>query len=297
MLMGIIFYSKLTWAKHIDDLKLKVKKSLNLLKVISGFDWGADKKSLLRIYDALCRSKLDYGCQIYSSASKSNLDALNIVHNMGLCICSRAFRTSVESLYVDTHQLPLDLRREELGLRYFMRIKCNRDNPSNKVICQVDASKFGPRSSTPLQVRLDQCVNDLPLKTQSILEVIPSRVPPWLIPKANLCQKAIVKKNTIDQMIKALFLEHDELHDGEYKIYTDGSKTSEGVEFAVVADDSCVSAKLSSSASIYTAELTDIIDAMNMAYHTNQKSFVIYSDSKSALESLNNYNSPHPLVQ
>ena len=34
-----------------------------------------------------------------------------------------------------------------------------------------------------------------------------------------------------------------------------------------------------------------------MAYHTDQKSFVIYSDSKSALESLNNYNSSHPLVQ
>ena len=36
--LGMIFDSKLTWAKHIDDLKLKVKKSLNLLKVISGFD-------------------------------------------------------------------------------------------------------------------------------------------------------------------------------------------------------------------------------------------------------------------
>ena len=92
--LGMIFDSRLTWAKHIDDLKLKVKKSLNLLKVISGFDWGADKKSLLQIYDALCRSKLDYGCQIYSSASKSNLDALNVVHNMGLRICSGAFRTS-----------------------------------------------------------------------------------------------------------------------------------------------------------------------------------------------------------
>ena len=34
-------------------------------------------------------------------------------------IYSGAFRTSpVESLSVDTHQLPLDLRREELGLRY-----------------------------------------------------------------------------------------------------------------------------------------------------------------------------------
>ena len=153
--LGMIFDSKLTWAKYIDDLNLKVKKYLNLLKVISGFHWGADKKPLLRIYDALCRSKLDYGCQIYSSASKSNLDALNVVHNMVLRICFGAFRTSpVESLYVDTYQLPLNLRREELGLRYLMRIKCNPDNPSNKVFCQVDASKFGPRSSTPVVLKL-----------------------------------------------------------------------------------------------------------------------------------------------
>ena len=34
--LGMIFDSKLTWAKHIDDLKLKVKKSLNLLKVTLG---------------------------------------------------------------------------------------------------------------------------------------------------------------------------------------------------------------------------------------------------------------------
>ena len=89
----------------------------------SGFDWVADKKSLLRIYDALCRSKLDYGCQIYFSASKSKLDALNVDHNMGLRICSGAFRTSpVESLYMDTHQLPLDLQCEELDLRYLRRV-------------------------------------------------------------------------------------------------------------------------------------------------------------------------------
>ena len=111
----------------------------------------------------------------YSSASKSKLDVCDVVHNMGLRTCSGAFQTfPVESLYVDTPQLPLDLRREELGLRCLMRIKCNPDNPFNKVICQVDASKFGPRSSTPFQIRLDKSVNDLSLKTQSILEVITS---------------------------------------------------------------------------------------------------------------------------
>ena len=80
--LGLIFDKKLTWSSHIDGLKLKVRKSLDILKVVSGFDWGADKKSLLRLYNALCRSKLDYGCQIYSSACKTKLKGLDAVHNM-----------------------------------------------------------------------------------------------------------------------------------------------------------------------------------------------------------------------
>ena len=108
-----------------------------------------------------------------------------------------------------------------------------------------------------------------------------------LIPKAKLCQKTVVRKKTSDQMIKALFLEDNEAYDGEYKIYTDCSKSSEGVGFAVVAVNFCDAAKLSSFALICIAELTAIINAMNVAYHANQKSFVIHSDSKSALKSLN----------
>ncbi|MEO1419229.1 MAG: reverse transcriptase family protein [Bacteroidota bacterium] len=80
--LGLIFDKQLTWGSHITNLKNEVKKSLDILKVVSGFDWGADKKSLLRLYDSLCRSKLDYGCQIYSSACKTRLKELDVVHNM-----------------------------------------------------------------------------------------------------------------------------------------------------------------------------------------------------------------------
>ena len=76
--LGMTFDSKLTWSSHIDRLKIKVKKSLNILKVISAHNWGADRKSLLRLYNSLCRSKLDYGCQIYSSACKTKLNQLKL---------------------------------------------------------------------------------------------------------------------------------------------------------------------------------------------------------------------------
>ena len=37
--LGMILDAKLTWPSHIDALKLKVKTSMNILKVVSGFSW------------------------------------------------------------------------------------------------------------------------------------------------------------------------------------------------------------------------------------------------------------------
>ena len=45
--LGIIFDKKLLWKQHIEALRTKVKNSLNILKVVSSYDWGADKKPLL----------------------------------------------------------------------------------------------------------------------------------------------------------------------------------------------------------------------------------------------------------
>ena len=78
-------------------------------------DWGASTKTLLRLYRALVRSKLDYGCVVYRNASDTDLKALDVIHNQGLRLCLGAFKSSpVESLYVEANELPLRERRQEL---------------------------------------------------------------------------------------------------------------------------------------------------------------------------------------
>ena len=62
--LGILLDSKLTFVPHIMGLKKKCVKALNLLRVVSRTDWGGDRIVLLRLYRALVRSKLDYGCFI-----------------------------------------------------------------------------------------------------------------------------------------------------------------------------------------------------------------------------------------
>ena len=297
--LGMIFDSKLTWEKHIDVLKGKVNKSLNILKVVSSFSWGADKRSLLRLYDSLCRSKLDYGCQIYSSACKTLLNKLDVVHNTGLRICSGAFKTSpIESIYVETGQLPLDLRREELAFRYMMRVRSSANNPSSEVFEKVAPDRlYGPNSSKPLPTRLEEEIGDIHLKSQEVEEVGHPEIPPWLVPKVSVCDKCVTKKDTSTEEIREKFLEHDVLHKGHTKLYTDGSKSGSGVGCAVIYEGTPYTAKLPDSASIFTAELTAVGAAMDLVNHSSDSKFVIYSDSWSTLEAIKQFNSFHPLVQ
>lgn len=150
---------------------LVTEPSLNILKVVFSFHWGADRKTLLKLYDSLCRSKLEYAFQIYSSACKSKLKELDVVHNLRLHICTGALRSSpVESIYVDSNELTLDLRREELGIRYIQRIKSNPQNPTFKVLGSCDSNLFNkPRSTKPFQVCLNEDVEDESLKAQKNL--------------------------------------------------------------------------------------------------------------------------------
>ena len=105
----ILFDRKLSFIPHIKYLKAKCL-ALKLLKVLSHTSWGADRITLLKLYQSLVRYKLDYGCIIYGSARKSYLQMLDPIHNQGLAL--GAFKTSpVASLYVEADESSLYSRR------------------------------------------------------------------------------------------------------------------------------------------------------------------------------------------
>ena len=137
--LGLIFDSKLSLIPHITSLKSRCTKSLDLIKVLSNTPWGADRKVLLRLYRALIRSKLYYGCNVFGSARPSYIKRLDTVHNQGLRLCLGAFRTSpVQSLYVEANEPPLDMRRTCLSLQYGVKLMSNEVNPAFSAVFQSD---------------------------------------------------------------------------------------------------------------------------------------------------------------
>ena len=104
----MLFDHRLTWAAHIKDLAQRCQKDLNLMKLVSGTNFGADKIILIRLYTSLIRSKIDYGCQAYGSAAKSHLKKLDTIQATALRIATGAYKgTQTFSLEVECNILPL----------------------------------------------------------------------------------------------------------------------------------------------------------------------------------------------
>ena len=75
-----------------------------------------------------------------------------------------------------------------------------------------------------------------------------------------------------------MFLDHvNEFHRHAYHVLTDGSKDPNGVRSAAVSDSSNILRKLCPLASIFTAELQAIADALIIIDYSNQDDFVIFS--------------------
>ena len=153
---------------------------------------------------------MDYGCQLYNTASPGRLKKLDSIHREGIRICTIAFRTSpVESLNVETNDSPLELIRDELLLRFLYKVKINSTYAEslNTLDDRNDQNyKENERATKPREVYLRR------LKRRYMEE-----------------QKEIDEGETHtrnDNEKKQHFQQHKEKHGNNKEVYTDVSKNT-----------------------------------------------------------------------
>ncbi|GFY31997.1 probable RNA-directed DNA polymerase from transposon X-element [Trichonephila clavipes] len=301
--LGVIFDRRLTFLPHILHLRKKCEKSLNLLKVLSNTSWGADRTSLLRVYQAIVLSRIDYGCVAYGSACNSTLQKLDPVHHMALRICSGAFRTSpVQSLYVNCHQLPLDLRRRKLSLAYYFKILSVPSHPLQNVYMSTSMKRLydaRPSNIRPFMDRMKLHISELDLPNVHIQQRNLFLFQPWNTPRFPYINPfATYSKSTVAPVVfQRVFAYHRSQYSRYSAIYTDGSKRADYVGCGVVIEDIMHGYRLDTSCSIFTAEAVAIYRALQLIDSTMPRKYCIYTDSMSVLEALENYHDRcHPVV-
>ena len=158
---------------------------------------------------------------------------LDRIQYAGLRIVLGAIKyTPVQNLLVESGELPLKLRRDELCLRYYIRAKSVGDTlPINAVVQKCTGWGFNgnrwKNDEIPFCYRVKQLEHEMKIDNIKIGENKVSTFAPWLIEKVKVSTKLtehISKKdpNVLDKVTAQQYI--DENYSEHLQIYTDGSK-------------------------------------------------------------------------
>lgn len=292
--LGLLLDYKLMWIPQLKDLRIRGSRSNNIIKVIVKNNRKTDCKKLLNIYRTMTRSKLDYGCQVYGSASKTALKILDPVHHQALRLCTGAFRTSpVESIYVEAEEPSLIDRRSMLLLQYYTRAQ---KLPNSLVMQSLGNSgldgryRKSRRKPKSVSFKIRQLLKDLQIEMPSIMPLYKPKLIPWQVPRIACCMEiaGFAKDTTSVDFYQNYFCSHR--HQSDIELYTDGSKG----EYGVGAGAICVKnqqnieymEKLHDWSSVFNAELVAIQLGLESLKKYRSKTCTVYSDSLSSLQAI-----------
>jgi hypothetical protein len=121
--------------KQASCLETKGSQQKNLMKAVSGSDWGHDKKTLFLSYKALVESVFSFCVGIWFPNSKlSNIARLQIIQNAAMRFstgCHMAYL--VVHLHAETKLMPIDEHLLMLCAQFLVSCLC-RNRPSHDVV-------------------------------------------------------------------------------------------------------------------------------------------------------------------
>ncbi|MCG8096109.1 MAG: reverse transcriptase-like protein, partial [Candidatus Thiodiazotropha endolucinida] len=294
--LGMTFDNKLTWEKHITNIVQRCKKDLNLMRYISGTKYGADKITLRKIYTTLIRSKIDYGCQAYSSASKAQLERLDRIQAAALRIITGAYKSSANvDVQIECNMPPLKLRRDELILKYWARSSVLKDKlPINKLYDHVVYEAYEHRLGykIPYVRKVEALKEEFGLKNLEIQgATYQEKFNLKSIEPRDTLRKYINKKTDNKKKIEEITKRYiKQNYQADLQIFTDGSKNKAtdtvGCAFVIPSYRYSEKLKLNKDISIFSAELTAIIKALTWIRDNKPENVVILTDSLSAIQAM-----------
>lgn len=296
--LGLWLDSPLRWGKHISETTKKISKHITLLKVLSGPTWGIHQKHLRRLYLSIIRSRIDYASFLYGNSCKSNLIKLDRVQNQALRVIGGYIRsTPIHIMENDLCIPPLQLRRQYLAGKYWLKSNSRASNISVSLLRELALltnTQYWSNKNIPLLIRFQNSFGSLPMHKSQLLEMY--TLDTWV---GNIGLRKIISdrvpeidraKRAYDRYVLATICTSfvEQVYDGWYYIFTDGSKGSPGAGSAFLDPKvGCnIKLKIDSDISIMHIELIAIEEALAYIHSINFDRFVILTDSKSSLQHL-----------
>ena len=170
--------------------------------------------------------RMDYGAIVYGSASEQTLKPLDIIANDCMRIATVALKTSpIQSLQTITNEKPLALRRKELTIKYYFKMRAQPGNPVHTVAVTPRQELLFQNIPPTLAIKAKQMMAELGVdrgyvKPDFSYRLLHITEPTWSLaaPKINLELAVYPKNQTPLLMYQALFTEvaHDKYQGFEH---------------------------------------------------------------------------------
>ena len=263
--------------------------------MLTKIKYGADRKMLIMLYRALVRSKIEYGCVVYEAASQSAKKMIDTIHHQAVRIITGAFRTSpICSMLADVDEMPLDLRRRILAMRYVIKLTQSNTHPAHQTFNDTHLRRIdnGTRAAARHPgVRVRAWFAEADISTDLVEPYDRCAVEPWVISEVRTNTDLLdMCKNLSPEVTCQIFMDFcAENFQNHIRFYTDGSKSDSGTGCAFVGDgvEKCFS--LPHQASVFTSELYAIFRCLDQVSRTRARKFAIFTDSLSSLQALKTF--------
>ena len=302
--LGVTLDRQLTLNQHVENVRKKADKRLNLIKHLASSNWGADKNTLRSLYLGYTRSVMDYSIVIQNICSKSTKESLDRVQNQALRLICGGMRSSPTSACeISANIEPLEKRRKKAALELYERAK--RMDASHPCRNLVDKWKGLARLQQKSVLHVVQNLKNqhhLPENREQLQKVIREMPPHRNLKTPTVNQNLIggeTKKSDPNTLKLSALETIDQYSKNWIHAYTDGSAFKATVNAgygAVINHPSGEKDKIynpcGSFCSNFTAEKEAISQVLKHITGTFEKApnktknIVIFSDSLSALQEL-----------
>lgn len=293
--LGLWLDRSLRWAKHINEIKEKTAKFLNIFKVLAGSGWGMHPRHLRRLYIASIRSRLDYASFIYGNSCKTHLGKLDRTQNQCMRVIGGFIRsTAIHVMECELYLQPLGVRRYYLAGKYWLK---RRSDAGGEIIHLLDElnglseNTLWRRRAKPLLVIIHNLYKDIPIHSSHKNEMF--SLDQWVssvdisnlkfnidfVNKPKRSYNADQLKNRCEEYLSSEYKNY-------YRIYTDGSKVNDMSGLAIFdpQTNSAIKVKIKTKISIMSTELIAIAEAISYIDSFEAGYYVVLSDSKSAIQ-------------
>lgn len=286
--LGVWMDERVTWNCHINKVASNCEKVMNILRSLAGSGWGAERDTLFMIYQAMIRSKLDYGCIIFGAAAKTTLAKLDRVQAKALRACSGAFRTTpIPALLVEMGEMPLRIRRDKLGLHYWAKLRGTTYSSTAECMMEESWEFSGEDKKTNFFHTIKQKADSIGLSQFEVTGNVWSPQPFWQLPEPEVDLTLLKDSKNVSKEQVDMFLSGFNQH---VHVFTDGSKDPvagrTGLGVYGTRGHFQQSTRISDKASVFTSEVKAILCALEWVERTKPPNTLICSDSAAALLSL-----------